>query len=248
MARIVRDEALILRSRRFRDTSLIVTVLCRHCGKQSLLARGARRPKSTFGASLETFTRSQVIFYRRELKELYTLSSSEIIDDYAAIRASPRKIIGAQVICEFLDRTSAAGQVQSGMYPLAITALDAAARTTTLGQLKSVLYSFLLLGLAHLGFRPHLSKCVRCGRRAANLFSVAYGGLVCKLAEDRASHVLPPRCIADLRRVYEKRRPVADLTELAHLDRLVRSYLQYHVEGLELGTLRFFDKMGLVAS
>jgi len=48
-----RDEALLLRRIAYSDTSLICHFLTARHGRISLMARGARRPKSTFRATLE---------------------------------------------------------------------------------------------------------------------------------------------------------------------------------------------------
>lgn len=247
MANIVRDEGLILRNRRFKDTSLFITFFGRYNGKLKLLARGARRPKSAFGASLEPFTQTKIIFYRRETKEIYNLSDTEIINEYTGIRNSPRKIVGAQTICEFLDRATIHGPAQPRLYRLALAALRTIQESNSLEELRSAVYSFLLLGAGMLGFAPNLTHCVRCRKRATNIFSINYGGLVCNRAEDRAGIVIPSKTVSDLRRVYARQEPTADLDHLELIDRLVRDYLQYHIEGLQLSTLRFFDHAELVA-
>ncbi|HCS12452.1 MAG: DNA repair protein RecO [Zetaproteobacteria bacterium CG06_land_8_20_14_3_00_59_53] len=47
------DDAFLLRRVAFGDSSYIIHALCRHHGRISLMARGARRAKSPFRASLE---------------------------------------------------------------------------------------------------------------------------------------------------------------------------------------------------
>ena len=247
MANIVRDEGLILRTRRFKDTSLFITFFGRHNGKLKLLARGARRPKSAFGASLEPFTQTKIIFYRRELKDIYSLSDTEIVNEYARIRNSPRKIVGAQAVCEFLDRATIHGPSQPRLYRLALAALKTVQDSNSIEELRSAVYSFLLLGAGLLGFRPNLTNCVRCKKRATNIFSISYGGLVCNRAEDRDGMVIPSKMVSDLRRLYGLKEPLTDLDHLELVDRLVRNYLEYHIEGLHLDTLRFFDHRELVA-
>ncbi len=64
MQRIVRTEALCLRSRPIRESSKLVTFFALDEGRLVCVARGARRPKSKFGAALEPFAVSRIIYYR----------------------------------------------------------------------------------------------------------------------------------------------------------------------------------------
>lgn len=56
----IRDEALLLRRIPYSDTSLICHFLTREHGRVALMARGARRPKSAFRASLEPLHALQI--------------------------------------------------------------------------------------------------------------------------------------------------------------------------------------------
>ena len=53
---IVQTEGLVLRNFRMSESSKVVIVYTRNFGKVRLVAKGARRPKSKFGASLEPLT------------------------------------------------------------------------------------------------------------------------------------------------------------------------------------------------
>ncbi|MBK6759746.1 MAG: DNA repair protein RecO [Ignavibacteria bacterium] len=52
---IVSSEAIVLHSRRFGDSSRIVTLYSAELGKVTVVAKGARTMKSSFGAALEPF-------------------------------------------------------------------------------------------------------------------------------------------------------------------------------------------------
>ncbi|MDQ6970363.1 MAG: DNA repair protein RecO [Mariprofundus sp.] len=56
----IRDDALLLRRVPFSDTSLICHFLSKEHGRITLMARGARRPKSSFRASLEPLYALQI--------------------------------------------------------------------------------------------------------------------------------------------------------------------------------------------
>ena len=61
---IVQTDALVLRSHRLGETSLIVTLFTRDFGLLRCVAKGARGPKSRFGASLEPGVSIAAVVYR----------------------------------------------------------------------------------------------------------------------------------------------------------------------------------------
>ena len=77
---IQRTHAIVLRTRKVRESSKIAVFFTNKCGKISAIAKGSLRPKSKFGSSLELFTRSSIIFYKKENRELHTLSHSESLE------------------------------------------------------------------------------------------------------------------------------------------------------------------------
>ena len=70
---IVRTEAFVLKAVRFGETSMIYRLFTRDRGVVPVMAKGARRPKSRFGASLGTFHRLLVTYYQKEGREVQTL-------------------------------------------------------------------------------------------------------------------------------------------------------------------------------
>ncbi len=70
--------AVVSKTMRMSNSSKLVTLITEKYGLIKVIAKGARRPKSKFGASLEPVTLSDCIYYHRESRDLQTLSSSEI--------------------------------------------------------------------------------------------------------------------------------------------------------------------------
>ena len=65
------DECFLLHQRSFGETSLIAEVFSKNNGKMSLMARGAKKPKSKFFGYLTPFTKLQVTYSgRSDMKTL----------------------------------------------------------------------------------------------------------------------------------------------------------------------------------
>ncbi len=71
---IERAHGLILRTRLFTETSLIVNWLTAGFGRISTVAKGARRPKSPFRGRLDLFYEADFTFNRSRRSDLHTLS------------------------------------------------------------------------------------------------------------------------------------------------------------------------------
>lgn len=96
---IIRTEAFVLRTMKYGETSLIVTLFTRAKGKITVMAKGARRPKSTFGASLQPMAYTQVVFYYKPTRSLQTLSESALVEPHHALARSLEKItIGLRIV------------------------------------------------------------------------------------------------------------------------------------------------------
>ena len=74
------QEAFVIHSRPYKETSLIVTFLCKCAGKISAVAKGAKRKKSKFSGHLEPFQLLDIDF--RGKSELKTLYLAETIEPY----------------------------------------------------------------------------------------------------------------------------------------------------------------------
>ena len=71
--------AYVLRTFTLKEADKICVFLTRAAGKVRGVAKGARRLRSRFGASLEPFTEVQLSYYQNEAKELVSISSCEIL-------------------------------------------------------------------------------------------------------------------------------------------------------------------------
>jgi DNA repair protein RecO (recombination protein O) len=242
MANIQKTEGIILRTRPFKESSLIASVFTRKFGKIKIIAKGCRRPKSKMCGTLEPFASDEIIFYKREAKDLYTLSDAATINEFMPIRMSVRKIAAAQTLCEFIDKTSPAEEADEKVYALLLNFLKIVADAEE-STLKAIAYLYLLRGTAHAGHRPHLENCVRCHAELTrtgekSYFSLAGGGVVCDRHFDDTVVLLRPETIAVLQQAFNTKKIIFTRTALEEIERLVPRYIEYHLDGLSLNSLK----------
>jgi len=183
---IHRTHAVILRTRKLRESSKIVIFFTRDYGKISAVARGSLKPKSKFGSSLELFTRSAIIFYKKENRDLHTLSHSEVLSPYENLRKDVIKVAYASVVGEMIERLLPAEEPNRNLYNLlteTLKQIDLANRN----QLEVILSSYELKLLHLIGYGPQLGACIGCGRRINEgaWFGLILGGLLCRTCHDR---------------------------------------------------------------
>ena len=82
---IVRTDAVVLRTMDYGETSRIATLLTRSHGVVGVLARGARRPTSTFGSTLQPMSAIQTVFYHRPGRGLQTLKETSYMVRWHAL-------------------------------------------------------------------------------------------------------------------------------------------------------------------
>ena len=81
-----RATGLVLRTHPLTESSLIVHWLTREHGRIATVAKGARRPKSSFRGKLDLFFAAEFLFTRSRRSELHTLKELTLLDMHAQLR------------------------------------------------------------------------------------------------------------------------------------------------------------------
>lgn len=243
MANILKTKCIILHTFPFKESSLFASVLSKDFGKLNLLAKGARRPNSKLCGTLEPINHSEIIFYKRELKDTSTLSDAVIVDDFEPIRRSPVKVAGCEAICEFIDKTQTIEEPNPKIYYLLLSFFsNLSLAKDEFTSLWTIIMLFRLLKFA--GFEPHLSDCVVCHKSVINdaylFFSIAKGGLVCEMHFDESVVKLDRKATEPILNAHKNPFPdKIDTGNFLELRQLFESFVYYHLNGLKLHSLKF---------
>lgn len=242
MANILKTEGIVLNTWDFKESSLICSVMTRKFGKIRLLAKGARRPKSKFCGELEPFSLDEIIFYKKEHKDLYTLSDTMLLEFFAGIRSSIAKVNAALVLCEFFDKTLPAEESDENAYRMMLSYLKALGLENE-NSIKRLVLCTLALALEPSGVKPELSGCVRCKQPLSHTdkrvnFSLSAGGLVCDQHFDDTVMVLKEKTVTALGQVYEGKPAVINDDMILEIERFLTDYIYYHLHGIALNSLK----------
>jgi DNA repair protein RecO (recombination protein O) len=241
----VTTPAIVLSALKYSESSKIVRLATRDLGVQSAIAKGARRPRSRFGAALQLLSDGQAHLYVREHRELHTLAAFDLARVPVRLAEDLDRYAAASVMAEIMVRFAPADAHAESFDTLrdALAALEAAdpVDVRTLGiravwQLVSVL-----------GFAPALDACVRDNAPLPEgplAFSAPEGGALCAACAGPAGGTrLPSEDRADLARLLapDAELPRLDTRHAAAHERLAARYVQWHLgEGAELPALAFW--------
>jgi DNA repair protein RecO (recombination protein O) len=92
--------AILLRKRKFSDTSLIVSWCTESFGCVQTMAKGARRPKSPFSGKLDLFFEAEISIVRSRKSDLHTLTEVVLKNPFAGIRS---KYLRTQTAAYFVE-------------------------------------------------------------------------------------------------------------------------------------------------
>ena len=176
----VRTPAIVLHSFAYGDTSRILRILTPEYGVRSLLARGARNPKSRFGAALEPFTEGEAQFNLRPNRDLLTLAGFSLIRSRQGIGRDFLAFAGASLAAELVLRF-ATDEPQPDLYRVLLNGLDrlATAESDPAAATLSVIWAVV----SEFGFQPRMDECIDCGRSLSPdeqaRFHADLGGVSC---------------------------------------------------------------------
>ena len=117
-------EALILRTYKLGEADRIVVFLTRDRGKKRGVAKGARRPRSSFTGALEPMTEVRVAYFEKERRELVGLNYAETSRSPLTL-GSPDALGYISYFAELLDEWAQEADADDRLYRLGASMLDA---------------------------------------------------------------------------------------------------------------------------
>jgi DNA repair protein RecO (recombination protein O) len=230
---VIETAAIVLHAFDYRETSRIVRLATRDAGVVSVIARGARRPKSRFGQGLDLFTSGAAQLLVHPSRDLHTLAGFDASRSRPQLAGSLRRFGAAAALAEVCLRFGT--EVQAGVHDVLAQGLDELERADDAAVPAAALAAGWRI-VAELGFAPALDDCALCHRALAPDEEVRFahraGGAVCASCRPLApgARVLPAAARRTLRAWLAGERAVVPdrPTARAH-QRLLREFLEEHL-------------------
>jgi DNA repair protein RecO (recombination protein O) len=228
---IVRSDAVVLRAIEYGETSQIVTLFTRRHGQLTVIAKGARRPKSRFGSTLQPMAYVQVVYYYKPGRGLQTLKEATHVQLLSGLRADMARIADGLRIVELARALSEDREQNVLLLVQCLVVLDAAEE-----RASNVLPYFQLRLAGVLGFTPDLDRdAVLALDDEGGVLALDSGAVLPTVAVPKAGVRASRAALrafavfarADLEAVM-RMQLTADLR--AEVNRLVEAFLRYHVD------------------
>lgn len=191
-------EAIILRTYPLKEADKIVSFFSRNMGKARGVARGARKPKSRYGASLEPLSHVRLWCFERESADLVSIDNCELIQSFFEAQKDQTGGVALAYLAEVTEHLLPERQPQDAFFRLLLLVLDRIRRS---GEIWAALTYFDLWAVRLGGFLPDLSR--------SRFLSEASRALAAEMLS-KPLDALPPgnwtkQTAADLRRFLEQR-------------------------------------------
>jgi len=185
---ITRDIAICIRVLDYSETSQIVTFFSRAAGKISVMAKGSRRPKSSFEGPIEILSSGQIIFIASESAKLGTLMEFDqqmpphsLATNLSAMNCS---FFAAELVNLLTDDYDPHPELFDSFQQFLNSTAESGNKTDTL----VLLIFFQLALLREIGLRPNFNNCVNCKKSFDKglfeiYFSNSANGLICRDCE-----------------------------------------------------------------
>lgn len=245
---IQKSQALVLKRRDFRETSLIAEFYTRDFGKVSGLLKGFRAEPAKFASTLEPFSCNEIVFYRKNNSSLHLVSQCDAKEDFAPLRSDIAKCGVASFMMDLLASLMPLEDANPSVFELALECLKELRNSQRPEKIATI---FKIKMLAISGFKPHLDSCLSCGKRVLgqSKFSLNLGGLLCDgcFHKDTAARPIFRGSIASILHI-EKNDFRSNLNLgmnpqiKKELDFILNTFLNFHLER-QLNSQRVLERL-----
>ena len=179
-----KTEAIILRTKDFGESDLIVTVFSSLFGALRGVAKGGRRSSKRFVNSLTTFSLVNLAFSERRSGDLVLLESCDLIEGFPAIRSDYNIFLRASYMVELTETLFPSNVQSSEMFQLLKFGLGFLSEKK---NIEETMIMFQARAMKIGGFGINLSRCSLCKRRYEGkgraLFHPPSGSIACLSCE-----------------------------------------------------------------
>ncbi|MGN0302577.1 MAG: DNA repair protein RecO [Anaerotardibacter sp.] len=175
-----RASGIVLRKTKLKESDLIYSFLTDEGLQIQAIAKGARKPTSSFSSRLELFSYCDLLLVKG--KSLDIVKEARLIEGFPALRNNYEAVLLGSPALELLRKVTITTVSDPRLFSMA-KAYFTHLETVSTSQGLLLCTAFLIKSMAFLGFRPSFTHCVGCGSQieylTTNSFSSFDGGVVC---------------------------------------------------------------------
>lgn len=232
---ITKTEAIVLRVIDYSESSLIARLFTRTHGIVSVIAKGARKPKSKFAAFLVPGQVLEVVFYMKQSRSVQTLSDVSFLLKLDSLRTDIEKMALVTITAELVNQVLHENEQNEPLFLFLMKMLN---WINGRSQVSRIFFPYIqtrVIDYIGIGLQP--DENVRTKETARGYINIETGSLSLH-AEGSQATALSEQQFYFLREaldstksgIFEINLPNSELSELIeYLDK----YIRYHVEGVK---------------
>ncbi|MBS3944337.1 MAG: DNA repair protein RecO [Melioribacter sp.] len=191
MSELIKTEAIVLRKLDYGDSSRIIHLFTEEFGKLTAIVKGARSSKSKYGLSLDTINYVQIIFYKKDTRDVQLIKEADLINHFTVVKENLDRIQCASSIIELISNLTVEHEVHKKLFTGTVKALELMNNPEK--DPKLIFAKYFLFFIREIGYALSYDACSVCGRPIHSDENVAFNydsGIVCKECKsDRLVHV-----------------------------------------------------------
>ena len=233
MPEILKTKALVIKKLDYGDTSKIATFFTEDFGKISAIIKGARSPKSKMGSVVDILNTVQIVYYKKESREVQLVSQAELINHYTKIKEDLDKLKYGSSVAELLLNLTLEDEAHPKLYKGTARILDLMNESDEPAEIYFAKY--VLFFLKEMGYEIQLEKCSSCEKdiEIGMPYSFSYNsGILCSGCkhEELISYEFSPELFKLLlclsRRNNTCKYSMNDINKLIYF---FEKYISYHI-------------------
>jgi len=183
---VITTEAFVIGSINLKESDRIMSFYTKEEGKISAVGKGARKSRKRFACSMELLDHLNISYFKKEGKEIYSLSSVDLIHSISHSQIDLKKIALFSYIVELIREFSPPGEANNDIFDLLIWFHRI---TLVESEYMLIICIFILKLLLYSGFAPQMNQCCSCSSKVDGkeyFFSNEKNGILCsKCVEDK---------------------------------------------------------------
>ena len=174
---ILNTQGIVLRCVRHKENDVILTVFTRKLGKVAVLARGAKKNKSSLLPSAQLFAYSN--YTLKKQGNMYTTTQSDIIKSFYELSYDLDAFSYATYITKLIENAIVENQTNNRLFVLFAQTLYLYTQENI--DKEFITRAFELKFLDYIGFKPVVNRCVNCNTKNLKdaIFNIEEGGVLC---------------------------------------------------------------------
>ncbi|MCP8616894.1 DNA repair protein RecO [Salirhabdus salicampi] len=183
---IEKVSGIVIKTKDYGETHKIVTLFTKEKGKIGLVARGAKKPRSSMAAVTQPFVYG--LFMIQSGRNLGSLLQGEVIDSMREIKEDLMKTAYVSYLAELTDKVLDSSEPDPYLWDQFLQSLERISEDET-AEFISMIYEMKLYEKG--GFAPTLRGCVSCGKTEHIAhFSIQEGGFLCATCRHQDSEAM----------------------------------------------------------